>query len=72
MLASNIPTPSLLDPRDTPTPQRKFLSHNYSIGGGSGIVGGGSSEHLGGKGNVREEEAEEGNDGFSSSGSGKR
>jgi hypothetical protein len=70
MLESNIPTPLSLDPLDMSMPQRSFVSHYYSVGGGSGVVGG-SSRHTRGKGKVREEEVEEDNEGFLSSGSGK-
>ncbi len=64
--------PLLLDSLDVSMVQGNFASHCYSVGGGgSGIIIGGSGcAHS--EGNVREEEAEQDNDGFSSSGGGKR
>jgi hypothetical protein len=53
------------------TPERNFVSPYYCAGGGSCVVGG-SGGHTRGKDNVRDKEAEEDNDGFLSSGSGKR
>jgi hypothetical protein len=55
--------PLSLDPINVSTLQRNFVSHYCSAGGGSGVVGSGSG-HTRGKGNTREEEAEEDNDGF--------
>jgi hypothetical protein len=74
MLESNIPALSALDPLDMSTAQRDFISHHYySTGGGDDngdVLGGG--RRVRNKGNVREEEAEEDNNGFLSSGRGKR
>ncbi len=48
-----------------------LFSHYYSTGGNSGAVVDGSGRACG-EGNIREERAEEDNDGFLSSGGGKR
>ncbi len=70
-LESNISTQSLSNPLNMPMVQRNFVSHNYSMGGDSGVVVGGSAR-MRSKGNVGEEEEEDDNDRFSSSGGGER
>jgi hypothetical protein len=62
-LELNIPTLSSLDPLDMSRLQRNFVSHYYSAGRDSGVVGGGG-RHTHCKGNVREEDVEEDNDRF--------
>ena len=71
MFESRIPMLSLSNPLGMSTAQRKFVSHYYSVGGDGGIVVvGGGSTHS--EVNVGYEEAEEDNDGLSSSGGSKR
>ena len=63
---------SSLNPLRMSTAQRKFVSHYYSVGGRMVASLMLAAEAHAAKGNVRFKEAEEDNDGSSSSGGGKR